>query len=142
MLIPISFLSTFVMPVNFSGPIAIGIIVIYGLFQGVKWLVSVLKKTPEQGDSKQKQIDENRQRAMDLQKIFRDLKEQQSIFMAHYQSEERVRANMERRIENIEQRLFSGNGRDSLETQVALLKQKVEQLENAKFTTARTTKKV
>lgn len=129
------------MPVNLSGPIAIAIIVIYGLFQGIKWLVSVIKKTPEKEDPQHKQLIFTKERLDKCQaeckekyQLLQDLKEQQSVFMAHYESEERVKVNMEKRIDNVEKRLFSGNGRDSIETRVALLGQRVEQLENDKPT--------
>lgn len=131
MFIPI--LGTVIMPLpEISGPIALGIIAIYGIFQFIKWLVSVIKKPDAKENPMQKQIDELKTACQESNKILQNLKEQQSVFMAHYQSEERVKANMEKRIEIIEQRLFSGNGRDSIETQLALLKQKVEHLENGK----------
>lgn len=126
-------LGTVIMPLpEISGPIALGIIAIYGIFQFIKWLVSVIKKPDPKENPIQKQIDELKKSYQETCKILQDLKEQQSVFIAHYQSEERVRVNMENRINTIEQRLFSGNGRNSIETQLALLKQKVDQIENEK----------
>jgi len=128
----ISSLSTIVMPITgLSGPVALGIVVAVGIFQVVKLVVSIVKKKSPEEDPVQKKINK-------LKETIQDIKEQHAIFMAHYQSEERVKANMEKRVNLIEQRLFSGNGRDSIETQLALLRQKVETLENAK--SKRTTK--
>lgn len=60
------------------------------------------------------------------------------VFKAHYESEERFKKNIEKRIEKMEKVIY-GNGQKSIMTRIELLERDVENLDKIKNVRKRTT---
>lgn len=74
-------------------------------------------------------LKEANQRAMDkvdeIEKVANDATNQINLVIAHYESEVRFRKMLEDKVNNIEKQL-QGNGKPSIETEIQLLKQKLD----------------
>lgn len=141
--IPASFaiiLLILMVSLNFS----LGIIRLIYLYYEEKAERTFSEQLEEKVDDITKELKEMSKSAIDrvtqVDKTASDAKTQIEVIIAHYDSEVKFRKMLEDKVNNIEKQL-QGNGKPSISTEIELLKQKVEDVqEDIKILTNRKTK--